>query len=65
MPSAESKAAMRTKFRIATAVAKKQGFKSFKAGSAGDRARRRIAEGIAKKIRAGERVFNFRRRGAR
>jgi hypothetical protein len=39
------------KFRIATAQAKREGYKSFKPGSPGDKRRREIAEAIAEKMK--------------
>jgi len=39
---------MGSKMAIATAAAKKKGYKSFKSGSAGDRKRDEIAEAIAR-----------------
>lgn len=44
----KSREALSRKFRVATAAAKRQGYSSFKAGSAGAHKRKEIAEAIAR-----------------
>ena len=42
---------MSSKFAIATATAKKQGYSNFSKGSSGYKARKHIAEGIARRYK--------------
>jgi hypothetical protein len=58
---------MGSKMAVATAAAKKKGYKSFKQGSAGDKKRDEIAEAIAKRhhIVKGPARKSAKRRGGR